>query len=301
MKRPTTMIGLLFCLIMIIPAVLPAGPAVLSAGPAVLPAGPGGDEAAKIFVRGTELLKKGDFDGALKAYGEAARADSETVKYRQQFMLLRKVMKLRTAISKQEDPKKWQKMAVTLRNYYYSHRLYPELLNLAQKMYERKKSPASATLLADAQLILGKNEAAVRVLQSLNVDNMSLHSKVLLGVGLGRLKKVDEASALLKKVNIPDGARPRFLYDVARLQVLCGNLEGGMATLTTALESTSPKGLESFKNFIRNTADFQSLPAPANLAAVLKTESKVKESACSSGSSCGSCPKRGSCSGAKKK
>ncbi len=287
MKRHATVIGFVFCLILIIPAVLSAGP--------------DGEEAAKIFARGAELLKKGDFDGALKAYGEAARADGDTVKYRQQFMLLRKVMKLRTAISKQEDPKKWQKMAVTLRNYYYSHRLYPELLALAQKMHERKKSPASATLLADAQLILGKNEAAVRVLRSLNGDKMSMHTKVLLGVGLGRLKKVDEASALLEKVNVPDGASPRFLYDVARLQVLCGNLKGGMATLTTALESTSPKGLDSFKDFVKNTADFQSLPASANLAKVLETKSKVKESACSSGSSCGSCPKRGACSGSKKK
>jgi len=275
--------------------------ALLVISPSFVSAGIDKEEAAKIFILGKELLKKGDFEGALKAYGEAARCDSMTVKYRQQYMLLRKVMKMRTAIIREENPQKWQRLAKGLRNFYYSNRLYSDLVTLTRKIHEKKNSVESATVLADALLLHGENAEAVKVLTDQKRENLSLHAKVLLGISLGRQKKIEEAHALLDGLAIPEKPSPRFLCDVARLKVLAGDVAGGMVVLTTALESTAPRALSSFKDFVKNTLEFKNLPASANLIKVLKTKSKVSESACSSGSSCGSCPRRGSCPGSKKK
>lgn len=273
--------GFAFCLF--------AAPGAMAAEEAVA------DNAAQSFAKGQELLKQGDFEAALSAYSNAASADEKNALYRQNYMLVKRMISMRKAIETEENAEKWAKTASALKNFYYKNHLYVELEKIAREMHSRKNTAGSATLLVDALLILNRNGDAVEVLASFDDEDLSDHAKILKGIALGRMKQVDAAKAIASDINVPEGSSPRFLYDVARLRVVTGDTDGGMATLTTALESTAPMALASFKDFVQNTPDFAALPADANFAKVLKTASKVKESACSSGSDCGSCPSKGDC------
>ncbi|MFH0945491.1 MAG: hypothetical protein V2A76_09875 [Planctomycetota bacterium] len=257
----------------------------------------GADNAAQAFAKGQELLQQGDFEAALNAYSNAASADEKNAEYRQNYMLVKRMIAMREAIESEQDAEKWASTANALKNFYYKNHLYGELEKIAREMHSRKNTVGSATLLVDALLILERNAEAVEVLAPFSDEEMGDHVKILKGIALGRLKKVDEAKALAGEIDVPEGSSPRFMYDVARLKVLCGDVDGGMATLTTAIESTAPMASASFKDFVKNTPEFAALPADANFEMVLKTKSKVKESACSSGGDCGSCPSKGGCEG----
>ncbi|MBN1342864.1 MAG: hypothetical protein JXQ73_09310 [Phycisphaerae bacterium] len=256
------------------------------------------DAAAKSAARAADLIKQGDLDGALDAYAAAARADGDNEQYRQQYMLLRRVMKMRTAILKETNEQKWWQMAVSLRSYYYQHELYNEVLTLAKQMHAKKSSPGSATVLGDAYLAVSQNVEAEKALSAVDAKELSPQGKVLLGIALARQKKLDEAKGILKGIEIPkEKVSPRFLLDVARLKILCGDADGAGATLTTAFENTAPSALPGFKTCAKKTPEVGPLAGSATFAKAFAAESKVPESSCSGGSSCGTCPNRGSCAG----
>ena len=250
---------------------------------------------AQAHARGVELLAAGDLEAALESFGAAARAPDAAEESKQQYMLVRRIMRTRAALAREEDPAKWWKTAISLRNYYHSLRLYDDLLVLSTEMNRRKGTPGSAMLEADALLLLGRSAEAEKILGAVERASLSAQGQLLFGLALGRQKKIEAAREVLAGLEIPEDPRPRLLCDVARLKVLCGDVPGGMGTLALALEKTSPKGIDGFRDFIRKAPEFRDLPEDAGFAAVVMTESKVHESSCSSGSSCGTCPKSGSC------
>jgi hypothetical protein len=251
------------------------------------------DAGAKSFAEGTELLKKADFDGALKAYAEAARTDGDNAQFRQEYMLLRKIIKTRDAITKEANPDKWWQLAVTLRNYYYKYELYKEILPLARQMNEKKKSVESAVVLADAYLTLGQNAEAEKAVSGLDAKDLTPSARLVQGIALARQNKLEAAKAILGQVTMPEKPSPRFMLDLARLKVLCGDKDGGYAALTTAFESVPPGALDSFKAYAKKTPEFAAAADNEQLAKVFQTPSKVKESACSGGKDCGTCPSKG--------
>ena len=258
-------------------------------------AGSAGRSAAASFAKGMEVLREGDLDGALEAFGSAARAEQDNPLYGQQYMLVRRVLKTREAIAKETDPEKWWRMALALRSFYYAHGLHGEVVGLGRQMHQKQPSVGSATILADAHLALGQNAEAAQALAGVDAKRLTLQAKALLGIALARQKKTERAKALLGQVTVPDDASPRFLFDVARLRMLCGDAEGGLATLKTAFESTTPRALDALRNLARTSGDFASVAGGDAFAEVLTTKSKVVESPCSSGAGCGSCPSRRGC------
>jgi tetratricopeptide (TPR) repeat protein len=276
-----TMIGLLIASMMVLPT-------------AVL-ADSSGDTAAKAYAQGTDLLKKADFDGALKAYAIAARDSADNTEYRDQYMLLRRVTKMREAITKEENPKKWMQLAAALRSFYYSNELYEEVLKLARQMNEKEKTIDTAVVLADAYLALGQNPEAEKALGTLDRKALTPQAQALYGIALARQKKADEAKTVLGEIAVPEKASPRLLLDLARLKVACGDVQGGISSLTTAFESTPPSALPSIKAYAAKSVEFEALAKSDQFNKALNTDSKVKESSCSGGSDCGSCPSRGKC------
>ncbi len=272
---------------------------LLAAGGAAAYDGPDADKAALEFAKGADLLRRGDLNGALDAYALACQLDEEKVEYKQKYMSLKKVLSLRESLAAEQDPEQWSKAATALRNFYASNRLYADMLALARQIHERKQTAGSATVLADALLNMEEDAEAVELLASQPQADLTPQAQVLLGIGLGRQKKLDEANAMLERIVLPEPAMPRLLCDVARLEVLCGKVDEGMAHLTKALESTSPRGITMFREFVAGLPEFKALPESASFETVLATESKVTESSCSGGADCGSCPSKSGCSSGK--
>jgi thioredoxin-like negative regulator of GroEL len=248
------------------------------------------------YARGMELLEKGDFEAALPSFAEAAKADEAPVEYKRTYLQVRTLIKVRQDIVDEQDPEKWWTLATRLRNYYYRFRLYDDLLAIARQMHDERPSSGTASLVADALLTLGRNDEAESILTAMDADSLTGHAKVLLGVAHARQGKMDGAKAVLAAAKAPDPATPRFLFDLARLQVLCGQTDEGLSTLTMAFESTAAGGLPGFRTFVAAAPDFGSVPA-ARFEQVLATESKIVASSCSGGDTCGSCPRRAECEG----
>jgi len=260
-------------------------------------AGPA-EDAAKSFSQGNDLLAKADFDAALKAYATAARTDGSKNDYRQQYSLLRRVISLREALATEKNAGKWETTARALREFYHANKVYSEALSLDQQIHAKLDSAESAIMLAQSQLAADKNEDAEKLLSGLNEKKITAHSRVLLAVAMARQGKVDQAKPVLEKCLLTkdDQANPTLLFDQARAKTLVGDSDGALAALSRSLEMTRPSQLEATRLYAKNSKDFEKIAQGPGFATALKTESKVKESGCSGGASCGSCKSKGSCS-----
>ncbi len=258
------------------------------------------EDAAKLFAEGKALVAKADFEGAQKAFAAAAKLDSEKkLEYRQQYSMLRQVMQMRESIDKEKNEQKWQAMARALRSYYHQNKVYSEALALDKKVHEKLKNGESAAALAGTQLAMGLNEDAAKVIGGLDEKSMTAEARILLGIALARQKKIDEAKAAVAKCKLAADSDSGLYYDMACVKALVGESDEANALLTRAFELTPPSRLDAVKAHAKTDKDLASLVGSAGFEKALKTESKVKESKCSGGSSCGNCPSRGGCSSAK--
>ena len=259
-------------------------------------AGPA-EDAAKAFAEGEALLVKADFDGALKAFRVAAQTDRENQDYRQQYGVLRQIVRLRREIEG-EHSGKWLGMARALRTYYHAHGIYGEALPIDQKIHEQHPGADAAVKLAETQLALGMTSEAVVTLRSVAKPDATGRMTVLMGLAHARQGEIEQAKTFAEDVVLNEGeADRRTFYELAGLRALIGDTAGAFEALTRSFELTPASQLEGVKAEARACPDFATLTRMIQFAKVLETESEVKESSCSQGTGCGSCPKRASCGG----
>jgi hypothetical protein len=253
-------------------------------------------EAAARFAEGEKLLEKGDLDGALAAYMAAAKADPENKAYIQQAMVLKRVKALRGYVEANDPSPKWEKMVLSLHAFYLTHNMAGDALALDRMAFKKQDSALNASLLSEALLELKKNEEAYMLLTDLDKEKLDEQNKLYLGITLARLERVDEARRIRDGLEINRSAKPGILFDAARLNTLVGDHARALDQLKLMFEKTPPSQLDKNKKFVMTCADFTTLKRVEGYGAAMSTLSKVAESSCSSGSSCGSCPNRSSCS-----
>ena len=173
-------------------------------------------DGAKWYAEGNAFLKKGDLENALTAFGQAAGAPDAKPEYKRKFLQTRAVIKMREVIATEQDEAKWFKTATRLRNFYYSFRLHADLHALAAEMHKRRPTIGTASLLADACLMLGQNEEAEETLASCEAEKLNLQAKVLLaaagqdGSGQGGPRRAEDPghgeSAVSLRRGSPRGA-----------------------------------------------------------------------------------------------
>ena len=253
------------------------------------------DDAARAFANGKALLAEAEFDGALQAFRTAAKADAGNQDYTQTYSMLRQVLRMREEIEKEQDPEKWMSTALALRAFYHDHRIYSESLPLDRQIHERHLAPDSAAMLAETLLALGKNAEAGELLGNVGEKEATPRTNVLLGLSLARQGRIDEAKAAVMKAGVDQDAGPLVFYELARLHALTGESKAALEALTRSFEHTPPGQVDALKTNATACEDFSTLADSSDFNEVLKTQSKVKESACSKGPSCGDCPKRAKC------
>ncbi len=262
----------------------------------ILPAMTLANDARKAFEQGKTLVSQGDFEGAMQAFSNAARADRSNMEYMQNFSLVRQVILIQNALVKEENDQRWEYYARALHTYYVSENLYDLALKLDKQIHERVNSAGSAALLAETQLAMDKNAEAVELLSKLPADKTNVVTESLEGIALARLGKKDDALKHASLAKPADDDGPGVVYCVARLQAATGNATQASALLTRCFEQIPPSQLDGFKVHAKATPEFASLTGTPEFQQALKTESKVQESSCSGGSSCAGCPMRGNCS-----
>ena len=257
-------------------------------------AGPA-EDAAAAFDRGTAQLQESSFDAALSSYAEAARLDPKNDLYRSEESILRRVIKLRGELTPNDDAAKWERVAPGLRAYYYSKAMYADALALDRQYHDQVGSAGTAGMLAESLLQLDQDAEAAAVLSARPDAELNHVTRMLLGIALARSGDVAQAQQVAASVQVPADAMPAIQVLHARLLAGIGAQEGALAALRQAFEATPPNMLASVKENVKGQRDFSALAADAGFSRVMETQSKVKQSSCSGGSSCGACPSRTSC------
>lgn len=251
-----------------------------------------GDEAARFFSDGNNALRDGKLPQALQCYGEASRLDRDNQSYRDQYLLVRRVIKIRNLIEKEKDAEKWLGMALSLRGFYYDNHIHAEALALDRRIHATVGTADSATMLAESLLAVGENKDAVELLSG--IGEKTPETEVFLGLGLARLGMEQKAGEIAERL-AADRHSPQVEYHLARICALLGNVEGAAQALKSCFEQVPPSQLEAIKAQARECKDFTVAAASPDFAEVFATRSQVKESRCSSGSDCSRCPGRSSC------
>ena len=259
------------------------------------------EDPETIFAQGRILLQQGDFDGALQAFTHAARTSPKHEMHRQQAALLQRVIKIRERFDQIEDSEQWLQTSRALHTYYHDNKIYTEALNLDQQVHERLNNAESAAKLARTQLALKLNADVVQLISDLDDNQVTPETTTLYGIALARQGRTDEAKALANEIELSKESAAELAFDFARLQALIDNEKDALKWLASSFKSTLPSRLEAVKIAAQESPDFSALAGSDAFAAVLKTESQVKESGCSSGKSCGKCPSRSKCSSANNK
>ncbi len=252
-------------------------------------------EAAASFAKGQELLRSGDFPGALKAYTAAAKAAPENKEYIERAMVVRRIMSYRKFAVENPDSPKWGEVVQSLHVFYVTQGLLNEALTLDKKIHARTKSAASASLLAETLLELGKNEETVKLLAPFEPKAGTERTRVCLGIAFARLGEKERARRLATACPVKAEATPSHLVDQARLNMLLGKKAQGIKALTLCLEQLPKSRHETIRTYVNGCADFGPFRKSSELGVVMQTKSKVSESSCSSGADCGSCPSKGGC------
>lgn len=248
------------------------------------------------FAQGQTLLRAHDYKGALAAFAAAEKADRANETYRQEHALLRRVVPLRERLAKQHNAEKWSAMAAGLRSYYADHELLDEVLALDEEAHRRFGTTETLTRLANTQIRLGQDAAAVTTLGALPENERTASTEAQLGLALAHLQRTDEARTIAGGIADAE-AGPGLLFDLACLNALVGENAKALALLTRCFESTQPSRLEAFKSYARGDKDLAALTALPEFSQVMATASKIKESDCSGGTSCAKCPSRDKCAG----
>ena len=253
------------------------------------------ESAEQTFANGEKLLAKADFDGALKAFAQAAKADRTKPEYLQHYAMVNQVVGLRKRLATEQDAGQWEYVARGLHAFYIGQGLYAEALPLDRQIHERLNSAYSAALLAETQLVLNRNAEAAEVLAALEVGKHTPGTRALHGLALARQGKTDEARKIAQTIELGTDCGPGMTYSVARLQAALGNTDEALSLLKRCFESIAPSQLDGYKHHAKLSPEFSKLVSTAGFAQVLETKSKVAESPCSGGSRCSNCPMRGNC------
>jgi len=254
-----------------------------------------GATAEALFGRGKTLLKQGDFQGALRKFTDAVRADRGNKEYARNYTMVRRIISLRNRLDLEQEPNRWEYVALALHAFYTSERIYPESLALGEKMHARLNNASTARMLAETQLAMGRNADAVDMLASLSSDKRTPATQALYGIALLRQGDIAEARQIANSIVAPGDAGPRMRYCLARLKAAVGNSAEALGLLEGCFQNVPPSLLADYKSHARQCEEFEKLIGTSGFDKVLKTKSKVAESKCSGGGNCAGCPNRENC------
>ncbi len=256
------------------------------------------EPGALLAAEGEAKLQKLDLRAAMLAYSRAVKAEPRNTAYRERFLELRRVTSIKHYVDSRPNAERWLPMVVTLHAFYLNEGLDAAALDIDRHAHMRLGNATTAVLLSETLLRLDRPSDVVATLSPRT--EKTWHEDVLLGIALARLGKTEEAKAIDGRVSAHDTSDmvPVQLQDLARLKSRLDDVPNALALLTTSLEKTPATAIDAARQRIRGEADYEGIRTLPSFAKVLATQSKVAQT-CSGGSSCGSCPNRGSCGGAR--
>lgn len=247
-----------------------------------------------------DQIKQGELRQALTTLKQAVDAEPQNKQYAQEFMLLRQIIAMQQQLDREKNPAKWNGYAQRLRTYYDQNGADGMLLDLDRKIYAKTPSISNAGMLAESLMATENDGEALQLLSGISNNSRSALSNVLFGLALHRNGKTDEATTIASTYVTPQAKKPLtppILVRLARLEAALGKKDAAIASLKQAFEQTPPGAQTAMRERCKTVDEFAELQNDDEFKVALNATSKVTESACSGGSSCGTCPMRSKCQG----
>ena len=254
----------------------------------------GGSE--KAFQRGNQLIADGELRAAAEALKTAVLGDLNNQDYLRQFMATRQALKYQMIIESRQTSPHWDEAADGLSLYYRSQGHHDQALPVDEAIYQKRQTTDAAVQLAETLLAVDQSQRAADLLDTLSSERRTPASESLRSVALARQGDLEQARHIASALHIAPSADAFTLYVAARAQAAIGEDTLALNTLKRCYQSVPPSRLTALKSYTKSCSDFTDLVSTEAFVQVLRTESRVPESKCSGGSSCGSCPMRGKCS-----
>lgn len=252
-----------------------------------------GEKASQLFAQGNIALGQGNFENALALYKEASDLMPQKQEYAGQHALVRRVIKIRGNLEKEQNVNRWLQTALSLRAFYGTWKIYGEMLALDHKIHAKVDNADSASLLAESYLLSAKPAEAQALLAQFAGQESTPMCQILSALALARLGKNEASQAVLKELQLDaDSTSPIMLFYLAGVHASLGANDKAIAVLINTFEQTPPSLLAIMKQRAQEFPDFAALVATTEFRQALETKSQIKESGCSSGKDCSTCPKR---------
>lgn len=248
------------------------------------------------------IEKDANYQGALTAYAQAARANPAVQYYRDQFALLRGVSKMQAALASETLPEKWKTYAEAVRVYLYAKGYYQAALAVDQAARAKFSDPYVNVATIETLLLVGQDSQVQPLAQSLSqVTGVAIPPRwqTLRPVVMAHTGQADQALAAVAGVKVDPAMDPASLFDLARIYKAAAKKDDALSYLRLFLEHTPPTEMATSRNMITLCADFRDLQDQDAFKTVLATQSKVTQSGCTGGASCSSCALKGKCSASK--
>ncbi|HAL45219.1 MAG: hypothetical protein A2Y12_04560 [Planctomycetes bacterium GWF2_42_9] len=245
------------------------------------------------------IVNDHNFTAALNEYVAAAKANPQEVYYRQQYAVLQRVVKMQNLIKTEINLEKWKSYAKAIRGYYYNKGFYSEALAIDLQAANKFNTGEFAANALETMLLNGKNAEAVKFIEEKKTEDKIVRYETLSLAAQALNGKAKESVDALQTVKIDPKLDSKSYFDIARIYNAAGDKEKTLANLQLLLENTLPSEIEAERLMIKRTADLASLNGSDDFTKVLATQSKVEQSGCTGGSSCGSCKNRSKCSSTK--
>jgi hypothetical protein len=248
----------------------------------------------------TLIVQKKDYPTALQQYAAAAKENPQATYYRDQYAVLQRVIKIKKLMAEETNLEKWKSYAQAVRSYYYGKGYYSEALEVDQAAAGKFDTADFAANYLETLLLTGKNDEAAKFVESKKITEKTLRYQTLEAVLQARTGKLESALNTAKTVQIAPKTNSQSCFDLARVYWAAGDKEKSFSNLTTFMEHTAPSEQPVAQILIQKSSEFAPLQGTEELKKVLSTPSKITQSGCTGGSSCGSCSLKDKCASGSK-
>lgn len=253
------------------------------------------------------ILSRGDLQGALGLYAQAAKNNTKETYYREQYSILRRVIKMEQAIKaacesseiNQQEKEQILGYVVAVRSYYFSRGYYELAVELDRESLAKFAGDDLKVKYLESILAAGNNHLAAEILANWQIDGNDSHLAVLQALGTSRTGGSFTDWSGAKQWAAAKDIDPLTMVYLGCLYQAGGKKQQAMELLSKAIEQTAPTQMSITKKLIAAAPEFSALQDDADFKRVLATESKIYQSGCTSGSSCNSCSLKDKCSSQK--
>lgn len=230
-------------------------------------------------------LKQGDFDTALSLFPAEIEKRPGDANLKKAYAALRTTIRRQELFDREDDPELLQNLGKPLRAYYYRFGLYRKAAAVDRKVYEKASTPQNAVAYAVTLLNLDQNADAVKIFDSLKLEELPAGSQLCAALAYARTGETKKADAILAGFPV-EKLKPGLFPLAARIAAVRGDVKTAAMLTRRILEGAPAKQHAMLKKQLFASADFAKIAGEAEFQAALNTASKLSDE-------CATCPNRG--------